>query len=587
MSKKTKTPKFNSVLEDFRKFAGLKQAEEQGDKEQSVSYIPSEEDVKKQLPAGGKPFGSNVDPNANKGTAQGEKAPDTKEPKTEEESTQETSASSKVASEDEELVNTLLQSINLVVNEEKVATEVKEETKEEGKEVPVTATPDMPDEDKKAEEATTVEEPAKEEAVVEEPAKEEAVVEPAKEEVKEASANEINEDVLAAKIASHFRNVSVGYELGKFIFATLGQKVAGEGEMPASAEVPPDVAAGMEAGGAPSAEGGNEGDEVAMILQAVQELVQEGQISEEQAQQFLTELQSAVQGGGEGAAPEGAVAPEGAAPEGAAHEAAESPAKEESEKKEEPAEEKAEDEKKEAMVAAVNAKVAELAAEGKTDAEIEAYLKEAAANDAAAIVKQAKDQQDAVVKDYVYNKVASAIDQGATDDQVNEYIKFAQENPEAVVEEINTLVQIQEAVETKVAELKAAGKTETEIEAFLKEAAENDAKMIKQDNLKAAILNKVAAAREEKVAAGEELPPEAAAAVDGGGSPAAGPDAAGGEGGMPPEMQEILQALEQLLQSGQITEEEAMAVLKELGIGGEGAAPEGAAPAPEAAPVAA
>ena len=571
MSKKTKTPKFNSVLEDFRKFAGIKVAEEQGDKEQSVSYIPSEEDVKKQLPAGGKPFGSNVDPNANRGTAQGEKAPDTKEPKTEEESTEETSASSKVASEDEELVNSLLSSISVVVNEEKVASEpVKEETKETGKEVPVTATPDIAEEDKKAE----------------------AVV--------VASEGEINEDVLASKIAAHFRNVSVGYELGKFLFQTLGQKVAGEEELPASSSVPPDVAAGMEAGGAPveggAPEGGDSGDEVAMILQAVQELVQEGQISQEQAQQFLTELQSAVQGGGEGgaapdaggapvapdggapAAPAAPAAPEGGAPEGSKeHESKESPKEEKKEEKEDPKEEK----KEAAVVAAVNAKVAELVAEGKNDKEIEEYLKEAAANDAALIVKNAQDE--AVLKDYVYNKVASAIEQGATDQQVDEYVKYAQEHPDEIVHEINSIVEIQEAVQTKVAELKQEGKTEAEIEEYLKQAAINDAALLKNDHIKTAILSKVAEFR--KVAEGEMPPtPDAAGGAPVADPSAAGPDAAGG-GDMPPEMQEILQALEQLLQSGQVTQEEAMAVLKELGIGGEeGAAPDaGGAPAPDAA----
>ena len=553
MSKKTKTPKFNSVLEDFRKFAGLKVAEEQGDKEQSVSYIPSEADVKKQLPAGGKPFGSNVDPNANRGTAQGEKASDTKEPTTEEESTKETPASAKVASEDEDLVNTLLQSISLVVNETKVASDpevktvCKEETKETGKEVPVTSTTEIACEDKTA------------------------------------SVNEINEDVLASKIANHFRNVSVGYELGKFLFQTLGQKVAAEGEMPADAAASPDVAAGMEAGGAPVEASGDGGDEVATILQAVQELVQEGQISEEQAQQFLTELQAATQGGGA---------------EGGAHEAA--PQEEKEVESEEPVKE--EEEGKEAMIAAVNEKVAELVSEGKTDSQIEEYLKEAAANDAAIIVEQAQEeaaqQEVAVFNDYVYSKVASAIDEGASDEQVNEYIKFAKENPAEVVGEINTLVQIENAVNTKVAELKAAGQSEAQIEEYLKQAAIADAATMQQDNIKSAILNKVAGSRKlaesEMPPAGPEMGmppagPEMGMPPAGPemGMPPAGPEGAAPEAGgeeMPEEMKQILQALEELLQSGKITEEEAMAVLKELGIGAEGGAPEGAAPEAPVAP---
>jgi hypothetical protein len=42
---------------------------------------------------------------------------------------------------------------------------------------------------------------------------------------------------------------------------------------------------------------------------------------------------------------------------------------------------------------------------------------------------------------------------------------------------------------------------------------------------------------------------------------------------MSPEIQQILQALEALLQSGQISEQEAMMVLEELGLSGGGEAP--------------
>jgi hypothetical protein len=520
MSKKSKTPKFNSVLEDFRKFAGLKVAEEQGDKEQSISLSSNDADVKAAIPAGGKVIGATVDPLSNKGTSVNEKAPDTKEPKKEEETTKEVSPSAKVAQEDEELVNNLLNSISLVVSEqtEKVAAEVKEEVKEEGKEVSVSANPEMPCEDKKA---------------------------------SEEAPEGINEDVLAAKIASHFRQTSVGYELGKFLFQTLGQKVAEDMVPPEAAqEVPPEVAAGMEAGGAPVEGGSDEGDEVAMILQAIQELVAEGQISEEQAQAFLTELEGALQGGGEGAPAEGA--------EMEPQEASEEAAEEDSEESKEAAVFTPEQEA--AMVAAVNEKVAELVAEGKTDAEIESFVKEAAVNDAEIIGNKLAEEK--VIVDYVENKIASAVEAGASEEQVQEYVKFAAENPEAIVEEIQTIVGIANAVEEKAAELKAQGHSEEEIEAYIKEAAANDAATIQKEQIKASVLSKVAADRQQKVAEGE----------------------------MPPEMQQILQALEELLQSGQITEEEAMAVLQELGIGAEGGMPpEGAAPeapVPQEAPMA-
>ena len=112
----------------------------------------------------------------------------------------------------------------------------------------------------------------------------------------------------------------------------------------------------------------------------------------------------------------------------------------------------------------------------------------------------------------------------------------------------------------KVAELKEAGKTDSEITDYLNQAAIEDAKLIKsameQENIQNAILSKVAQEREQKIA------------------------------NVPPEVQQILQALEALLQSGQISEEEAMQVLQELGLSGGGEEAQSAPAEPEAqAPV--
>ena len=620
MSKKSKTPRFNSVLEDFRKFANIKVAEGQGDKEQSIALPGSDADVVDALVAGGEPFGSNSDPLSNMGTPVGQSLPGVKRPTEETEQRKEVSPSEKIASEDESLVNDLLASISIAINEEKTAAQ--ETPKEDGEDKTAKAKWTK----KTNTEETTETTPDSIEDASDASKAKGMVVESSKKSTSKCASDEgIDEDVLASKIANHFRDVSVGYELGKYLFQTLGQKVAAEGEMP------PGVAEGMAAGGAaPAPEGGGDEDEIATIMQAIQELVQEGLITEEQAQQFLVELEGAMQGGG---APEGESMPEedmqeeqkeamlinainekvaelsaeGYAPNQIAEylkQAAQNDAKQLMAKQAEEemapeggegdeiatimqavqaliqegqiTEEQAQqflseleaamqgdvapeeapveipEEQKEAMVNAVNEKVAELSAEGYAPDQIAEYLKQAAQNDAQRIIKNASDQK--FVSDYIYEKAANAVTQGVSKAHAEEYIKYAFENQDEVVNEINSLVAIENNVTQKVAELQNVGYTEDQITQYLSEAARNDAQLVKsasqKEALKGALFDKIAEGRDPSEAQAAEAP------------------AAEGQGGeMPEEMQQILQALEELLQSGKISEEEAVAVLKELGIG--------------------
>lgn len=546
---KRKAPKFNTVLEDFRRFIGeSKEAEEsQGKSESSVALGKSDKEVVQELPGAGKTKGGPTEPVSNKGVDATQKLPGTSEPSKEEPSRKECAPSSKVAEEDtpSDLVNRLLSNIKLAVeaieteeqkeasanveakkeltgeqakldlnenekidaedlknlrdgkpakkatdeleaSETPVAEEVSEESQEESKEAESHC--DTADNSAKevAPEKSDEESEEKEEEEAEEEKEEES--KEASEESKEASEDcqkpecgkcgsekketlEIDEDKLAEKIAAHYRNISVGYELGKFLFSSLGEKVAEE-----------PVAQAQEQGGS----------EIDLILQALQELVASGEITEEQAQNVLMQLQAASEGG---AAPEAAAAPE--EPKMASELFTEEEIKE--------------------IEANINSKVAEWVAEGKTDAEITELVKQAAQEDAKLLSEAS---------------------------EVSEEDKTAQEVEKKIVE----------AVEAKVAELKEAGATEEQIEQFLTEAAKEDAKLLvkaaQQEKIAAEILQKVEAKRQEKVA------------------------------NVSPEVQQILQALEALLQSGQITEEEAMMVLQELGLA------EGA-PAAEAAPAAA
>jgi len=558
---KRKAPKFNTVLEDFRRFIGeSKTAEEsQGNNETSISKGTSDSEVNQALPGSGKATGSNSDKGLSMGVEATEKAPGTKEPTQEERSRKECSPSSKIAEDGSaaDLVNKLLSNIKLATEElekqaempeqlKKVVEEKKEDSAEEKEESSDEKEEDKEDkEDKEAAEKKLTEAQKKidlnsngkieskdlealrkedKPKVAEDTVNTEEGKEEGKEEVKEASSNEIDEDALAEKIAMHYRNVSVGYELGKFLFKTLEDKMAEEAVAPQEAP---------EAGSA-------EGSEIELILQALQELVQEGQISEEQAQQVLMQRQSATEGG---------AAPEGAAPE---QEEAPEEATEEAPEEEEPKTASLFSEKEiKEIETNINSKVAEWVSEGKTDKEITELVKQAAENDAK-IINEKKSEK--LAADANNRKLAALVELGYSTEQIEEYFKTAQQQ-----DELNKAID--KMVCDKVAELKEAGKNDAEITEYLNQAAVEDAKLIKsameQESIQAAILNKVAEERKQKMA------------------------------NVSPEVQQILQALEALLQSGQISEEEAMQVLQELGLSGGGeeaaaapAAPEAQAPVP-------
>lgn len=514
---KRKAPKFNTVLEDFRKFIGeSKEAEEsQGKSESSVALGKSDSEVTQELPGSGKTKGGPTEPVSNKGVDATQKLPGTTEPSKEEPARKECSPSSKVAEEaPSELVNRLLSNIKLAVEaiegeEKKEASPVEEKKELKGEQSKLDVDGDNKieaDDLKKLREGKTpkaasevTQSEANETVDVEDQKVAEScdnvasMTDTKKEDDKEASEDcqkpecgkcgsektetvEIDEDKLAEKIAAHYRNISVGYELGKFLFSSLGQKQA---EAPMAE--------------APMAEAQSE---IELILQALQELVASGEITEEQAQNVLMQLQAAAEGG---AAPEASATPE--EPKMANEIFTEEQVKE--------------------IEASINAKVAEWTAEGKTDAEITTLIKEAAESDAALLLGSANEE-----------KVATEAEQ---------------------IE-----AQIVEAVNAKVAELKEAGATEEQISQYLDEAAKADAQMLikaaQQQKVAAEILAKVEQKRQEKIA------------------------------NISPEVQQILEALEALLQSGQITEEEAMMVLQELGLAGgeQEAAPAQEAPAEEA-----
>jgi Holliday junction resolvasome RuvABC DNA-binding subunit len=503
---KRKVAKFNSVLEDFRRFIGeSKEAQEQqGKSESSVGDAASDKEVVDALPGGGKGKGSTTDPLSNIGVEATQKANGTSEPSKEEPSRKECAPSSKVASEDSaasDLVNKLLENIKLATEQlEKSATSHMEDAKEDAKE----------DAEDEAESAKEDEEEASEDS--DSDIKEEKEV---KKEEKVASENSIDEDALAEKIASHYRNVSVGYELGKFLFESLGRKVAADEaqEVPIAPEA---EAAAPEAAASPE-------DEIQLILSALQEMVASGEVTEEQAQQVLMELQSAIEGG---QSPSGEAAPEQAveeAPKTAGQIFSQDQISE--------------------IESNINKKVAEWVSEGKTDKDITELVKQAAMSDADILVKQAEDSSNA---QDVNRKIAALVELGYSDEEISSIVKQATEEQE-IVEKIN------QSVLAKVAELEQSGFSEEQIEEYLKQAAQEDAKLLKQQEIKKNILAKVAQDREDTMA------------------------------GVPPEVQQILQALEALLQSGEITEEEATAVLQELGLtGGAEGSPEAS---PEEAPV--
>jgi len=517
---KRKVAKFNSVLEDFRKFIGeSKEAQEQqGKSESSVSAGTSDKEVVEALPGGGKAKGNSTDPLLDLGVSATEKADGTSEPSKEEPSRKECSPSSKIASEDSsasDLVNKLLENIKSAteqlekVEDTKIEKSAKSEMEDSEEETEETA------QDAAEEAAEDAEESAQEESGdSDSDIKEEKEV---KKEEKVASEVLIDEDALAEKIASHYRNVSVGYELGKFLFQSLGSKLAADEEQAmAPEEAPQEAPAAAEAEASPE-------DEIQLILTALQEMVASGEVTEEQAQQVLMQLQSAIEGG---QAPSGEAAME-EAPKTAGQ--------------------IFNDDQLSEIESSINRKVAEWVSEGKTDKEITELVKEAAVSDADILIKQSEESSKA---DDVNRKIAALIELGYSDEEISSIVKQAAQEQE-ILEKIN------QSVLEKVAELEQKGFSEKEIEEYLKQAAQEDAKLLQQQEVKKNILAKVAQDRQEKIA------------------------------NVPPEVQQILQALEALLQSGEITEEEATAVLQELGLaGGEGspeASPEGA-PVPEQAP---
>ena len=544
---KRKVAKFNSVLEDFRRFIGeSKEAQEQqGKSESSVGDAASDKEVVEALPGGGKGKGSTTDPLSNIGVDATQKANGTSEPSKEEPSRKECAPSSKVASEDSEasdLVNKLLENIKLATAQlEKSATSHMEETEEEAKEDAEDEAESAKEDEEEASEDSDSdikeEKEAKKEAkrMSTEEARQKAESlgkamknDPDKslmtrligktytdEEIERLASKgekqaEIDEDALAEKIASHYRNVSVGYELGKFLFESLGRKVAADEaqEMPMAPEA---EAAAPEAAASPE-------DEIQLILSALQEMVASGEVTEEQAQQVLMELQSAIEGG---QSPSGEAAPEQAV-----------------EEVPKTAGQIFSQEQISEIESNINKKVAEWVSEGKTDTDITELVKQAAMSDADILVKQSEDSSKA---QEVNRKIAALVELGYSDEEISSIVKQATEEQE-IVEKIN------QSVLAKVAELEQSGFSEEQIEEYLKQAAQEDAKMLQQQEIKKNILAKVAQERQDKIA------------------------------NVPPEVQQILQALEALLQSGEITEEEAMAVLQELGLNG------GAEGSPEASP---
>ena len=521
---KRKAPKFNTALEDFRNFIGETEKTalyEQGKEESKAPEASTDKEVKEELPGGGDTKGGPTDPLSTRGVEVDEKVEGQFSPKEESPERKEVSADSKVAGDSpESLVNRLLASIK--VAQQDLEKDEAPEAKVAEKPLEEVAEGDKPSETKKdlPEHEEVVEGDEKEK-------KPEAKKEIEKDEREEkVGAEEAELDALATKIASSYRNVSVGYELGRYLFSTLGRKVADEVTPPTVDPAGADAGgapAGPEAGGAPDAAGGAGGSEIQAILQALQELVQEGQVTEEQAQQIVMELQAASQGG---AAPTGDAAP---GPE-------EIPGK--------AAAEIFTPEQVAQIEANINAKVATWVSEGKTDAEITALVKEAAEFDASTLTAQRK---EASVNEFIGRKVAALSELGYDKDQIEAYVKQA-------TEEIEFNEKITSMVNTKVAQLKEAGYNDEQIEAYIKEAAIEDAKLLKEaaekEEIKNVITSKIAEARQAKIA------------------------------NLPPEMQQILQALQELLQTGQITEEEATQVLHELGLtgGAEGGAPEGAAP---------
>lgn len=228
------------------------------------------------------------------------------------------------------------------------------------------------------------------------------------------------------------------------------------------------------------------------------------------------------------------------------------------------------------LAALVDARSAELKTAGLTDEQITAQLE----LDGQAFA-QAKQAELAIVNDtrdkianFVFNAVDEIAREGALSIPQAEYVlaKLGFANPTR-----DAADELRQAVEQKIASLVAEGKTEAEIADILQKDAEADA---------AALEAAAAGGGMPEGGAPEVAPDPAAAGVD--------PAAAGGAPDEAQLSQVITQAiaeLEQAVQSGQITEDQAVQMLEEAGLdvnallqAAGGGAPDAGGLPPEAAP---
>lgn len=227
------------------------------------------------------------------------------------------------------------------------------------------------------------------------------------------------------------------------------------------------------------------------------------------------------------------------------------------------------------LAALIDARTGELKTAGLNDEQIEAQLE----LDGQAFA-QAKQAEFAIVEatrnkiaSYIHDSIVDAANDGSVSvKQASELLcRLGFSEPAA-----DAATELRQAVERKIASLVSEGKSEEEIAEILKKDAEFDA-----------------AAMEGAAPAGPEagLPPEAAPAPEG--APAAGgaPD----EAQLAEVLTQAIAELQQAVEAGQITEDQAIQMLEESGLnvqalleaaGGAGAAPEQAAPEglPPAAP---
>lgn len=387
-----------------------------------------------------------------------------------------------------------------------------------------------------------------------------------------------------------------------------------EGEMPPGAEggMPP----GMEGGAPQGGPGGDLPPELQEIVASLVEMIQTGEVTPEEAieaaeviDQQLGISDGGGQGGppqgppGDGGMPPGAGGPpqegppqdggEGPGPDGSAeHEGGESPAKEESEEKSEPKEEKSEkgekdepeDKQKEARFynigVGIRHKVAERRCRGLANQVFGGRMYPA--RKVASMLAEGSDLNEAI--QWVYNEERRKVAEG--DLGVPAGTPPAQD---ATLEDVFTLLD----------SLVANGAISEE-----QAAAALEALTVSGDTTKVAhLFNMVRGViHGTKVADGEGMavPPIDPGAMGGAGGPAAGPegappaptagpaDVAPTEANPQQAVEQLIGALEQLVSAGILTEEAAVGILNQAGLGGPppeaGGAPAGGAPPPEAAP---